>query len=162
MVQLTHVYHYRHFQHEENEAERRTRSLTVVPQPIRGRSRTHKQPVILTITLLWLSKRNIERVLPGREKLAEGYLRKDIQHPKPTVHVEWVSQYEEVPTRRMGSRHRTVSGPWEQSCLQEVCLDACCFTVEHREQEGGDRTYKLLRCGFHLIFNIIVTWIFLL
>lgn len=130
--------------------------------PIRGRPKTHKQPVILTIRLIWLSKRNIERVLPGREKSAEGYPRKDTRHPKPTVHVEGVSQYEEVPTRRMGSRHRTVSGPREQRYLQEVGLDACCFTVERREQEGGDRAYKLLRCGFHLILNITVTWIFLL
>ena len=56
--------------------------------------------------------------------------------------------------KRIGSRYRTVSGPWEKGWLQEACLDACCFTVEYHKQEGGDLTYKLLRGGFHFILNI--------
>lgn len=66
------VYHYPHFKYKEDEAERRTWNLILVPQVIRGRSRIHKQPVTLTITIHCLSKRNTEKVLEDREKLAEG------------------------------------------------------------------------------------------
>lgn len=89
------VHHYPHFKHKENEAERRTRNLILVPQLIRGRSRIHKQPVILTITLPCLSKWNTERVPVDTEKLAEGVSQEDIQYLKPIVHVERVSQDEE-------------------------------------------------------------------
>lgn len=36
--------------------ERKRRSLTVVPQLLRGRSRIHKQTMILTFTLCFLKK----------------------------------------------------------------------------------------------------------
>lgn len=74
----------------------------MVPQLIRGRPRIQKQSMISTVTHCCLSQRNPGCVLPGRVKVAEGYLRKDFQHPKPTVHVECFPKYEADPGSENG------------------------------------------------------------
>ena len=63
--------------------------------------------MILTITLHCLSKRNTERVLVDREKLAEGVSQEDIQYLKPMS--TWKGSLK--MKKRIGSRYRTVSGP---------------------------------------------------
>lgn len=104
----------------------------MVPQLIRGRSRIHKQPVILTITLHCLSKRNTERVLVDTGKLAEGVSQEDIQYLKPIVHVQSVSQDEENGIQAQHSARAMREGMTARS------LNACYFTVEYQKQEGGD------------------------
>ena len=118
------VYHYPHFKYKENEAERRTRNLILVPQLIRGRSRIHKQPVILTITLHCLSKRNTERVLVDTGKLAEGVSQEDIQYLKPIVHVQSVSQDEENGIQAQHSAWAMREGMTARS-LSECLLFHC-------------------------------------
>lgn len=82
----------------------------MVPQLPRSQFGIHKQPMILTITLCCLSERNAG-ILLGREKATEGSLRKDIPHPKPTIHVGCVSKYEAGPGYENGVWAQAGSGP---------------------------------------------------